>query len=33
MDLEQPRVLFTNLGEPNAFAMNGPDGGVVFDIG
>lgn len=33
MDIDEPTVLFTNLGEPNAFAMSGPGGGVVaFDV-
>lgn len=33
MELAKPTVLFTDLDEPNAFAMSGPDGGVVvFDI-
>jgi heat shock protein HtpX len=29
MDLEEPTVLFTGLEAPNAFAVGGPDGGVV----
>lgn len=33
LDIQKPTVLFTDLDEPNAFAMSGPGGGaVVFDL-
>ncbi len=33
MELERPTIIFTDLEEPNAFAMGGPSGGVVvFDV-